>query len=121
MRRPDHAVGSPALRATFDPPNFVQCGVRPFSEAYGPIRPYLAYLQVKDALAATGQVVSAGQGRAGAESPPGPAVDHLAVTPAPCQPPWSEASCSVIPTTERYLDRHVSSSATSASLAWVTW
>ena len=56
------AVGSPALRATFDPANFVQCGVRPFSDAYGLLRPYLVYLQVKDALAATGEVVPAGQG-----------------------------------------------------------
>lgn len=56
------AVGSPALRATFDPANFVQCGVRPFSDAYGLIRPHLVYLQVKDALAATGEVVPAGQG-----------------------------------------------------------
>ena len=55
-------VGSPALRATFDPANFVQCGVRPFSEAYGLLRPYLVYLQVKDALAATGEVVPAGRG-----------------------------------------------------------
>ena len=56
------AVDSPALRATFDPANFVQCGVRPFSHGYGLLRPYLVYLQVKDALAATGQVVPAGQG-----------------------------------------------------------
>jgi sugar phosphate isomerase/epimerase len=56
------AVGSPALRATFDAANFVQCGVRPHTEAYGLLRPYLVYLQVKDALAATGQVVPAGQG-----------------------------------------------------------
>ena len=56
------SVNSPALRATFDAANFVQCGVRPFSEAYGPLRPHLVYLQVKDALAATGEVVPAGQG-----------------------------------------------------------
>jgi len=56
------AVGSPALRATFDPANFVQCGVRPFSDAYGLLRPHLLYLQVKDALAATGEVVPAGEG-----------------------------------------------------------
>ena len=55
-------VNSPALRATFDPANFVQCGVRPFSDAYRLLRPYLVYLQVKDALAATGEVVPAGQG-----------------------------------------------------------
>jgi sugar phosphate isomerase/epimerase len=56
------SAGSPALRATFDAANFVQCGVRPHDEAYPLLRPYLVYLQVKDALAATGDVVPAGQG-----------------------------------------------------------
>jgi len=56
------AVGSPALRATFDPANFVQCGVRPHSDAYALLRPFLVYLQVKDARAATGEVVPAGDG-----------------------------------------------------------
>jgi sugar phosphate isomerase/epimerase len=56
------SVGSPALRATFDAANFVQCGVRPHTDGYQLLRPYLVYLQVKDALAATGQVVPAGQG-----------------------------------------------------------
>jgi sugar phosphate isomerase/epimerase len=56
------SVNSPALRATFDAANFVQCDVRPFDEAYGLLRPHLVYLQVKDALAATGEVVPAGQG-----------------------------------------------------------
>jgi sugar phosphate isomerase/epimerase len=55
-------VGSPALQATFDAANFVQCGVRPHSEAYELLRPYLVYVQVKDALTATGEVVPAGQG-----------------------------------------------------------
>jgi sugar phosphate isomerase/epimerase len=56
------SVGSPALRATFDAANFVQCGVRPHTDGYQLLRPYLVYLQVKDALATTGQVVPAGQG-----------------------------------------------------------
>jgi sugar phosphate isomerase/epimerase len=56
------AVGSPALRATFDPANFVQCGVRPFSDAYGLLRAQLVYVQVKDALAGSGEVVPAGLG-----------------------------------------------------------
>jgi sugar phosphate isomerase/epimerase len=56
------SVASPALRATFDAANFVQCGVRPHDEAYPLLRPYLVYLQLKDALAATGDVVPAGQG-----------------------------------------------------------
>ncbi len=56
------SVASPALRATFDPANFVQCGVRPFTDAYALLRPYLVYLQVKDAVAATGEVTPAGEG-----------------------------------------------------------
>jgi len=56
------AVGSPALRATFDPANFVQCGIRPHTQGYRLLQPYLVYLQVKDARAATGEVVAAGEG-----------------------------------------------------------
>ena len=55
-------VASPALRATFDAANFVQCGVAPHTEAYPLLRPHLVYLQVKDAIAATGEVVPAGHG-----------------------------------------------------------
>jgi sugar phosphate isomerase/epimerase len=56
------SVGSPALRATFDAANFVQCGVRPHADAYELLRPYLEYVQIKDALMATGDVVPAGLG-----------------------------------------------------------
>ena len=56
------SVASPALRATFDPANYVQCGVRPFTDAYSLLRQYLVYLQVKDARAATGEVTPAGEG-----------------------------------------------------------
>lgn len=57
------SVGSSALRLAWDSANFVQVGVAaPFDEGYGILRPYLDYLQVKDALAATGEVVPAGEG-----------------------------------------------------------
>jgi sugar phosphate isomerase/epimerase len=55
-------VGSPALQATFDAANFVQCGVRPHSDAYELLRPFLVYVQIKDAVTATGEVTPAGQG-----------------------------------------------------------
>lgn len=55
-------VNSPALRAAWDNANFVQVGSRPFTDGYALLRPYLVYLQVKDALAATGEVVPTGQG-----------------------------------------------------------
>jgi sugar phosphate isomerase/epimerase len=56
------SVHSPALLATFDAANFVQCGIRPHTDGYELIRPYLLYLQVKDAIMATGEVVTAGEG-----------------------------------------------------------
>jgi sugar phosphate isomerase/epimerase len=56
------SVGSDALRLTWDNANFVQVGVRPFDEGYALLRPYVDYLQVKDADAATGAVRPAGEG-----------------------------------------------------------
>lgn len=56
------SVGSEALRVAWDNANFVQVGVRPFTDGYAMLRPYLEYLQVKDALAATSAVVPAGDG-----------------------------------------------------------
>lgn len=50
------------LLAAFDPANFVQCGVKPFDQAYGPLRPHVEYVHIKDALFADGSVTVAGQG-----------------------------------------------------------
>jgi sugar phosphate isomerase/epimerase len=55
-------VGSPALRVAWDNANFVQVGVKPYTGGYAMLRPYLEYFQVKDAMAATGEVVPAGEG-----------------------------------------------------------
>jgi sugar phosphate isomerase/epimerase len=55
-------VGSSALRLAWDNANFVQVGVRPFTDGYRLLRPYLDYLQVKDASASTGTVVPVGEG-----------------------------------------------------------
>lgn len=53
-------VASPALRLAWDSANFVQVGVaHPHDDGYAKLRPYLDYLQVKDAVAATGEVVPA--------------------------------------------------------------
>lgn len=56
------SVGSPVLRLAWDAANFVQCGVRPFTDGYTAVRPHLEYVQVKDALIDTGEVVPAGEG-----------------------------------------------------------
>lgn len=56
------AVNSPALRVAWDNANFVQVGVSPFTDGYRMLRPHLEYLQVKDALAGTGEVVPTGHG-----------------------------------------------------------
>jgi sugar phosphate isomerase/epimerase len=56
------SVGSPALRVAWDNANFVQVGVRPYSDGFAALRPHIEYLQVKDARAADGVEVPAGQG-----------------------------------------------------------
>ncbi len=55
-------VASPQLKLVWDPANFVQCGVRPFTEGYEALRPHIAYVHVKDALLDGGKVTHAGQG-----------------------------------------------------------
>jgi sugar phosphate isomerase/epimerase len=57
------AVDSPALRAAFDPANFIQCGEEPYPTGYDLLEPWIAYLHVKDATA-DGAVVPAGEGAA---------------------------------------------------------
>ncbi len=44
------SVGSPALRIAFDPANFVQCEVRPVSEAWPLLRDHVVHVHVKDAV-----------------------------------------------------------------------
>lgn len=56
------SVDSPNLRAAWDAANFVQVGVRPFTEAFADLRPYLEYVQIKDAHLSNGEVVAAGRG-----------------------------------------------------------
>ena len=56
------AVGSPNLKLAWDPANFVQVGVRPFTEGYATLRPHVEYVQIKDALLADASVVVAGAG-----------------------------------------------------------
>jgi sugar phosphate isomerase/epimerase len=56
------SVGSPYLRLAWDPANFVQVGVQPYTDGYAMLRQHLEYVQIKDAHAADGTVVPAGQG-----------------------------------------------------------
>lgn len=55
-------VDSPALRLAWDNANFVQVGVRPITDGWAHLAPYVEYLQVKDARLADGAVVPAGEG-----------------------------------------------------------
>ncbi len=50
----------PALKAVFDPANFIQCG-QDTAQAWELISPYVEYMHIKDALA-DGSVVPAGRG-----------------------------------------------------------
>jgi sugar phosphate isomerase/epimerase len=56
------SVSSPKLQLAWDPANFVQVGVRPFTEGYAMLRPHVSCIQIKDALLADGTVVVAGAG-----------------------------------------------------------
>ncbi len=56
------SVDSPGLRLAWDNANFVQVGVKPFTDGFAALAPYIDYLQVKDATFATGEVVPAGEG-----------------------------------------------------------
>ncbi|TDE89616.1 sugar phosphate isomerase/epimerase [Occultella glacieicola] len=56
------SVDSPNLRLAWDSANFVQVGVRPFSDGYAMLRPHVVYIQIKDAHLANGEVVPAGRG-----------------------------------------------------------
>jgi 3-dehydroshikimate dehydratase len=53
---------TPRFRVTFDPANFVLCGVRPYTDGYPLLKDYTVYLHIKDALMGPGQVVPAGLG-----------------------------------------------------------
>jgi len=53
---------STQLRMTFDPANFVMCGVRPFSQGYELLKAYIDYVHIKDGLMAEQRVVPAGKG-----------------------------------------------------------
>jgi sugar phosphate isomerase/epimerase len=52
----------PYLKATFDPANFVQGGEETFPEAFRLLEKHVAYMHIKDALYASGNVVPAGEG-----------------------------------------------------------
>jgi sugar phosphate isomerase/epimerase len=56
------SVDSHSLRLAWDAANFVQVGVRPFTEGYAQLRPYVEYVQIKDARLADASVVVAGAG-----------------------------------------------------------
>ena len=56
------SVSAPHLQLAWDSANFVQVGVRPFTEGYAMLRPHVSYIQIKDALLADGTVVVAGAG-----------------------------------------------------------
>jgi len=56
------SVDSPHLRLAWDPANFVQVGIKPYTDGYASLRRHVEYIQIKDALLADGAVVPAGKG-----------------------------------------------------------
>jgi len=56
------SVDLPSLKLAWDAANYVQVGVTPFTEAYSILRPHTVYIQIKDAVMETREVVPAGEG-----------------------------------------------------------
>lgn len=56
------SLNSESFRLTFDPANYVQCGVKPAEEALPLVQQYTAYVHIKDAKASDSSVVPAGEG-----------------------------------------------------------
>ncbi|MEY4962085.1 MAG: hypothetical protein RLZZ249_782 [Actinomycetota bacterium] len=60
-------INSANYRAIIDPANYVQCGYKPFDDAYPMVREYTDYIHCKDALSPTaenplGEIVPSGEG-----------------------------------------------------------
>lgn len=60
-------ISSKNYRAIIDPANYVQCGFRPFDDAFPLVKEFTEYVHCKDALAPTdaqplGEIVPSGQG-----------------------------------------------------------
>ncbi len=56
------SIGASNLKAVYDPANFIQVGVRPFTDGFPRLKSDIAYVHIKDAIWGTGQVTPAGQG-----------------------------------------------------------
>jgi sugar phosphate isomerase/epimerase len=57
-----HSLACPWVKATFDPANFVQCGVQPYPDAFQLLHQHIAYMHIKDAREKDHMVVPAGEG-----------------------------------------------------------
>lgn len=60
-------INSANYRAIIDPANYVQCGYKPFDDAYPMVREYTEYIHCKDSLSPTaenplGEIVPSGEG-----------------------------------------------------------
>ncbi len=55
-------INNSFLRVTFDPANFIQCGVEPYPYCYEILKKHIEYMHIKDALIADGSVVPSGYG-----------------------------------------------------------
>lgn len=56
------SIRSKSFCAIFDPANFIQCAQRPYEDCWIPLKSFVRYFHIKDALAESGKVVPAGQG-----------------------------------------------------------
>ncbi|MEP6562341.1 MAG: hypothetical protein ABJD68_14850 [Nakamurella sp.] len=75
----------PSLEPAWDAADYVQVGVAPFTEAYPMLRPHTIYVQIKDAVMATGEVAPASMANSGTPS------EHSRRTASTAFSPWNPA------------------------------
>ena len=56
------SLNSESFSLTFDPANYVQCGIKPADEALPQVQQYTSYVHIKDAKSSDSSVVPAGEG-----------------------------------------------------------
>lgn len=56
------SINSDFFRGVFDPANFIQCGCKPYPDAWETLKEYIVYMHIKDAKIENGNVVPAGYG-----------------------------------------------------------
>ena len=82
------SVNLPSLKLAWDAANSVQVGVTPFTQAYPTLRPHTAYIQIKDAVMGSGEVVPPAKVTARSGKPSKPLPQMVSTGSSPWSRTW---------------------------------